>query len=116
MEVAGRSDGNEEEMGGAQGLWVPVGTLALLKRQELRDSCEHALLLAAHALPEMQVPGSHTYGAPIGPGCSQEIWGSHSENSRSPRVSPALLGQGFTIQSFQRQDFVSKTLPFLACP
>lgn len=91
MEVAGRSDGNEEEMGGAQGLWVPVGTLALLKRQELRDSCEHALLLAAHALPEMQVPGSHTYGAPIGPGCGQEIWGSHSEISRSPTEYPQLF-------------------------
>lgn len=85
---AGRKSWEER---GAQGLWVLVGTLALLKRQELRDTREHALLLAAGALLEMQVPRSHPYRASVGPGCGQELWGSHSENSRSLIEYPQLF-------------------------
>lgn len=91
--MAGRTEGNEEETGGAraQGLRAMVGTLALLKRQELRDSCEHALLLAAGALLAMQVPRPHPYGASGGPGCGQEICRSHQENSRSLPEYPQLF-------------------------
>lgn len=79
-------------MGGAraQGLRAMAGTLALLRRQQLRDSCEQALLLAAGALLDMRVPRSHPHGASVGPGCGREIWGSHSENSGSLPEHPQL--------------------------